>query len=89
MNRTLGLGLLAVGCVGLLTACASNTREAYYWNHTLIEGMTNTDTVTETMSENTRSHRRVIDADARGLLDDVDMATYRDRPTRLTRWAEQ
>ena len=89
MKTRVLLTVLALATVASLWGCASGTREAYYWNHVFIEGATNTDTMAQTMPENVRSHRHVIDYDARALLDDIDMVTYRDRGTRLTRWAEQ
>jgi len=79
MLAVLGLGLAATGC-------ASTQREAIWWNQRYISQTTNTDTMTQTMSESIHRYDRIADQDARALLDDIDLALRRQRPTRLTRW---
>lgn len=74
-----GLGLLVVGC-------ASSQREHIWWNQRIISGTTNTNTMTQTMSETVHGYSIIADQDARALLDDIDMALRRHHPTRLTRW---
>ncbi len=79
MLAVCGLGLIVVGC-------ASMQRESIWRNQRYIAGTTNTDTMTQTMSETVHGYRTIADQDARAFLDDIDMGMRRQRPTRLTRW---
>lgn len=86
MQRSISMMLAVCGLGLIVVGCASTQREVIWWNQRFIAGTTNTDTMTQTMSESLQRYRSIADQDARALLDDIDLALRRQHPTRLTRW---
>jgi len=82
--------ILCLVLVGFLAAAASGctqfSKEMAVNNRTVVKGLTEDRTMTESYTEHLHRLNSVVDQDARALVDDWDLALQRDRPTRLTRW---
>ena len=86
MQRRISLMLAVCGLGLIVVGCASSQRESMWWHHRRVSGMTNTNTMTESMPETIQRYKLISNQDARALLDDIDLALMRQHPTRLTRW---
>lgn len=86
MQRSISMILAVCGLGLVVVGCASSQREFIWMNQRLVSGTTNTNTMTQSMSETVHGYSNIADQDARALLDDIDMALRRQNPTRLTRW---
>ena len=88
MRRLLCLVLGASVLLGSL-GCVQMSKEAIYWHHTGTKAVSEDRTMTESYTEQMHRFTAVVDQDARGIIDDLDVLALRDRPTRLTRWHDR
>lgn len=79
-----GVTVWAVGCSGPQIAKESSLISRYAYR-----GATQSSTITQSSAEHLHSLNGVVDLDAKGLLEDVDLFWQRDRGTRLSRWHER
>ncbi len=86
MRRLIG-SLLLAGCLTVSAGCVQMTKEIQVANRTLVRGVAQDRTMTESYTEHLHRLNAVIDTDARALVDDIDLFWQRNRETRLTRWA--
>ncbi|MFQ5492287.1 MAG: hypothetical protein ACE5GE_16365 [Phycisphaerae bacterium] len=86
MHRFL-CSLLLAGCLMISAGCVQLTKEMQVANRSVIRGVTEDRTMTESYTEHLHRLNAVVDLDARALVDDIDLFWQRDRETRLTRWA--
>ncbi|MHC4091772.1 MAG: hypothetical protein ACYSVY_16145 [Planctomycetota bacterium] len=76
-----------VGCVVLAASgCAQFSKDSIVANRTVVKGLAEDRSMTESYIEHLHRLTAVVDQDARALVDDWDTLWQRDRPTRLTRW---
>ena len=85
--RRLLCSLLLAGCLTISAGCVQMTKEALVVNRTVVRGLTEDGTMTESYTEHLHRLNAVVDTDARALVDDIDLFWQRNRETRLTRWA--
>lgn len=86
--RPAALAVLLAMFVGLssLGGCALLPAEGVYWGRVVERArFQDTDSV-QTPADRMHTFRRVVDQDARALVDDIDYILLRDRPSRLSRW---
>lgn len=85
--RRLLCTLLLVGYLTVSAGCVQMTKETLVANRTLVRGLSEDRTMTESYTEHMHRLNAVVDMDSRGLIDDIDLFWQRDRGTRLSRWA--
>ena len=87
MRKTV-CGLLAVSLlvVALGSGCATYPSEVAMWSRIHQKAVTQNTDSTQTPGERLHTFRRVVDQDARAIIDDIDYYVMRDRPSRLSRW---
>lgn len=88
LSRHSALAVLFAMFVGLssLGGCALLPSEGVYWGRVVERArFQDTDSV-QTPADRMHTFRRVVDQDARALVDDIDYILLRDRPSRLSRW---
>ena len=73
----------------LLTGCVQLTKEGVVAQRTAQRGLILDRSTTQSSEEHMHSLAAVVDEDAKGLVEDLDIFMQRDRPTRLTRWHER
>ena len=85
--RPAALGACSVAV--LLAGCVQVTKEGMIAQRTVQRGLILDRTMTQSPEEQMHSMAAVVDQDAKGFVEDWDLFTQRDRPTRLTRWHER
>ncbi len=69
-----------------MTGCASLGADAVYWERVGNRAIYQDAGTAESAAYRMHTFQRVVDEDARALIDDLDYLTLRDRPSRLSRW---
>jgi hypothetical protein len=63
--------------------------EFAYWERVTDRAIFQNTNSTQTPADRMHTHKKVIDQDARALIDDIDYIMLRDRPSRLSRWHDR
>jgi hypothetical protein len=85
MRHLVCLALIAC-CLVAASGCVQATKDIQVANRSVVRGLTQDRTMTESYTEHLHRINAVVDQDARALVDDWDMFWQRERQSRLTRW---
>ena len=85
-RTTYAVLFLMLAMLGVQFGCAAMQAEGPYWARIGERAIYQDTDSTQTAADRLHMHRRVIDQDAKSLIDDIDVIMLRERPSRLSRW---
>lgn len=80
-----GLGLALLTLVAT-SGCGLAPAEGAYWDRVVHKAFWQDTNSAQSAADRMHTQRQVVNQDARGLVDDFDWMTMRERPSRLSHW---